>query len=117
MSATGTLRRHLDDLGIVYSTIGSVTRVRGREGYAWYMRDRYDGTLDVRLAKPLTPAAAIELVKEREPDPPVAIAGLTAEMGSVCDDDGVGRSWCKNCGRTVGQHFHYCPWCGAEFKR
>jgi hypothetical protein len=117
MSATSTLRRHLDDLNINYSTIGSVTRIRDHDGYSWYMRDRYDGTLDARLTRPITPAAAVELVGRKAQEAPTAIAGLTAEIGTICDDDGVGHSWCTNCERTVGPHFHYCPWCGAEFKK
>ena len=63
MTATSTLRRHLDELRIYYRPIGqSTTTVRGRDGRMWCMRDRYDGTLDARLVGPITPADAIEVV-------------------------------------------------------
>ena len=104
MSATSDLRKLLTGYGIDYSKLGNNTTYVSHDGVSWEFRDNYDGTLMVSASKRLDPYDATE-----------AVFGNVAVVNTVVDDDGVGLATCGNCGKTVGEWFQYCPWCGARF--
>lgn len=105
MSASKTLRAILTEEGIEFGTLGGYTTFVAADGVSWCFRDMYDGTL-VASASKLVAMQAMEIVR-----------GRNATMRVEVNDDGVGRAECFKCGRTVGQHYRYCPWCGARFAR
>ena len=105
MSATSTLRARLSAAGIEYGRLGDYTTYVTSRGYSWTLTDDYDGTLNVH-AVAVSPEVAAEIVGG---------ARGVAHVRSTYDDDGVGHSECGACGRTVGEWFRYCPWCGARF--
>ena len=103
MTATGTLRRHLDERGIGYGVLGDYMTMIISERMSWTIRDAYDGTMTIESSRHFTP------------DEIIAIVDRSTKMSVVVDGDGVGRATCCSCGRTVGQYYAYCPWCGREF--
>lgn len=103
MSAATSLRRHLEELNVPYTVLGSMTMVQ-MDGKTWAASDLYDGTLRLKVMQPLSPTDVIGV-----------ILGATATVHSTCDEDGAGHSECGNCGRNVGKYFAHCPWCGARF--
>ena len=105
MSATSTLRTRLSAAGIEYDTLGHDTTYVTTGGLRWSVVDCHDGTLNVHAVAVL-PEVAEEIV---------GVARGVAHVCSTYDDDGVGNSECGACGRTVGEWFRYCPWCGARF--
>lgn len=107
MSAADTLRRHLTGMGVPYDVLGSMTMVHS-DGITWAASDLYDGTLRLKVMQPLSPAEVVRIATKTQ-------TGPHATMTSTCDEDGVGNSECDACGRTVGKHFRFCPWCGARF--
>lgn len=71
----------------------------------WDLSDDLYGKLDIQTSmRPNEFVTLLECMRTR-----------TADKRTVVDEDGVGRSWCDACGRTVGQHYRHCPWCGAKF--
>ena len=103
MSATDEFRKVLEADGIRYLTFGGYTTlVPIDDGLTWSFGDMYNGFLTARISQQLSPPSAEGLL------------GLT-RMESRCDEDGVGRSWCRYCGRTVNRDFRYCPGCGRRF--
>lgn len=104
MSATATLRRHLEKLGVHCEPRGNFVTAIPIDGVMWYAYDRYDGTLRLSVAGTLSPADVIK-----------AIVGTHATMTSTCDENGVGHSECGLCGGSVSKWFKFCPWCGSRF--
>ena len=106
MSATETLRANLTALGIEYGRLGEYhTRVTVGD-LSWLVEDNLDGTMDATTYdNDLTPDEVMRVITGHG----------TAHVLTVCDDDGVGHSECGECGRTIGESFKYCPWCGARF--
>jgi bacterioferritin-associated ferredoxin len=106
MSATEALRANLTAAGIDYGCLGDYNTRVTVCGLSWLVEDNLDGTLN-----------ATTCVCDATPDEVMqAITGHgTATMRTVCDDDGVGHSECGGCGRTVGEWFKFCPWCGCRF--
>ena len=104
MSASERLRALLRAENVEYGQLGACYTSVTLGGRKWVIRDNYDGTVAIHLGGRFAPEDAVALV-----------CGSTAEMLVVSDEDGVGHSECRACGRTVGQHFNYCPWCGARF--
>ena len=103
MTATETLRTHLQERGIHYGMLGGYTTRVSTDRVSWTIRDVYDGTLTLDSSRHFTPEEVI------------AIIDRSTKMSVVVDGDGVGRATCCSCGRTVGQYYAYCPWCGRRF--
>jgi len=102
MTATTTLRRHLDDAGIEYSPIGDGCTSVNVGDVSWHMQDAYDGTLTMRVISRVAPIQALDVI------------GRTASVVTDADEDGVGHSSCSACGRTIRPSYRHCPWCGAR---
>lgn len=106
MSATSELRARLDERGRSHIRISDyVTIAAGPRVASLRFVDTYDGHVFAEYTKSLTPDEAAEIAD-----------GPTATMRVTVDEDGIGRAECE-CGRTVGQWFAYCPWCGCRFIR
>lgn len=104
--ATLTVRGLLSKAGYDVSGEGEyITTTTDGAGNVWELTDNLYGTLDAHTSmEPDGFVALLECMRTR-----------VANKKTFADDDGVGWSWCDMCGRTVGQHFRFCPWCGAKF--
>lgn len=104
MSASKALRRLLRAANVEYDSLGGYYTRVAADDLIWVARDNYDGTLALHVAGRHTPEDAIEIMR-----------GRTTTVTTTVDDDGVGDSVCDGCGRTVGEWFQFCPWCGRRF--
>lgn len=104
MTATTTLRRHLEDAGIHHEPRGRYMTAIFVGNVIWHAKDLYDGMLNLTAAGVLSPAQVVE-----------TLTGPHATMTSTCNEEGIGHSECDACGRTVQRYMHFCPWCGARF--
>lgn len=106
MTASKRLRALLRAANIEYDTLGDYYTTTTIDGRRWVLRDNYDGTLALNLGGRYRPEDAVDAIRGR----------VETEVHTVADEDGVGYSTCGACGRTVGEWFDYCPWCGARFR-
>lgn len=106
MSATEALRANLSAAGIEYGHLGDYTTYVTSRGHSWVLTDNYDGTLSASINR-ATPDETMRVITGHG----------TADVGTVCDENGVGHSWCGRCTSTVGPRERYCPHCGARLRR
>lgn len=105
MTASSTLRRHLEDAEIEYGKLGDYTTRVTHEDISFTFNDCYDGMLTAEIAR-LSPHEMMALV--------LRVCGRAAKR-YVYYGDGVGHSECSSCGGIVASGHSYCPWCGIRF--
>lgn len=106
MTASDTLRRHLEDAGLEYGKLGDYTTRVTHRGMSFTMEDCYDGVLDVVVSR-LTSDEAVSLITGQ-------CRGVPKRY--VYYGDGVGHSECTACGGIVISGYGYCPWCGIRLE-